>query len=95
MAEEMTDAAKAATTTVIVQNNTSNAIGIASFVFGIISIFIFAPLFVPLAVILGIVAIVKKQLVWGILGIFCAIIGFATSPILLGLLGLVSIGSMQ
>jgi hypothetical protein len=95
MAEEMSEAVKAATATVIVQNNTSNAIGIASFVFGIISIFIFAPLFVPLAVILGIVAIVKKQLVWGILGIFCAIIGFATSPILLGLLGLVSIGSMQ
>ena len=95
MTNETSEAVQAATSTVIVQNNTSNALGIASFVFGVISIFILAPLFVPLAVLLGIIAVIKKQLVWGILGIFCAIIGFATSPILLGLLGLASLGSMQ
>lgn len=89
------EVSKAATTTVIVQNNTSNALGIASFVFGIISIFVLAPLFVPLAVLLGIIAVVKKQLVWGILGLFCALIGFVTSPVLLGGLGLVSISAVQ
>lgn len=95
MAEEISEAAKATTSTIILQNNTSNALGIASFVFGVISIFILAPLFVPLAILLGIIAVIKKQLVWGILGIFCALIGFATSPILLGILGFASLGSMQ
>jgi hypothetical protein len=93
MAEEGDNAAAAST--IIVQNNTSNALGIASFIFGLISIFILAPLFVPLAVLLGIFAVIKKQLVWGILGLFCALIGFITSPILLGLLGLATMGSIQ
>lgn len=79
-------------TTVMVQNNSSNAAGIASFVFGLISIFMLAPLFVPLAVLLGVIAVIKKQLVWGILGLVCALLGFLTSPILLGLIGLGSLG---
>jgi len=96
MPEEASNSAQtAAVTTVIVQNNTSNALGIASFIFGLISIFILSPIFVPLAVILGIIAVIKKQLVWGILGLVCAVIGFMTSPILLGLLGLASLGSIQ
>lgn len=81
------------TMNVIVQNNTSNALGIASFVLGLISIFFLAPIFSPISIILGIIAIVKKQLVWGIIGVICAIIGALTSPILLGLLGLTSIGA--
>lgn len=75
---------------VIVKSDVSNAIGIASFVFGIISIFFLAPLFVPLAVLLGIIAIVKKQLVWGILGLVSAFFGFITSPILMGFFGLMT-----
>lgn len=101
MKEEVEAAAVAATQedsprTVIIQNNTnSNAIGIASFVFGVISIFMLSIIFVPLAVILGIVAIIKKQLLWGGLGLVCATIGFITSPILLGLLGLASVAANQ
>ena len=81
-------------TKIIVQNNMSNALGIASFIFGLISIFFLAPVFVPLALLLGIIAIIKKQLAWGIFGIICSIIGFATSPILLGIFGLVSLGTV-
>ena len=46
-----------------------------------------APLFVPLAVIFAILAIIKKQVAWGVTAIICSIIGFATSPILLGVFG--------
>lgn len=79
--------------TIIVKNETGNALGIASFVFGVLSIFLLAPVFVPLAVLLGIIGVIKKQLVWSILGLVCALIGFITSPILLGIFGLVSIGA--
>lgn len=78
---------------IIIEKNTSNAFGIASFIFGVISIFFLAPIFVPLSLLFGIIAIVSKQLAWGIIGIICAIIGFMTSPILLGLLGLMTITS--
>jgi hypothetical protein len=95
MSEENNVAPQPTVTHVVVQSNPSNALGIASFVFGILSIFILAPLFVPLAMILGIIAVIKKQLLWGILGMVCALAGIATSPIFLGLMGLASIGAMQ
>lgn len=60
------------TTTVIVKHDASNALGIASFIFGLISIFFLSPLFVAIALILGIIAVIKKQLVWGVLGPICA-----------------------
>lgn len=82
------------TTTVILQNNTSNSLGIASFIFGLISIFFLSPVFVPIALILGVIAAIKKQLVWGILGLVCALIGFMTSPILL-LVSLAGMGAGQ
>jgi accessory gene regulator protein AgrB len=78
---------------IIIQNAPNNSLGIASFIFGLISIFILSPIFVPLAVIVGTIAVIKKQYSWGILGLVCAVIGFLTSPILLGLLGLFTFGS--
>ena len=72
-------------------NKPSKPEGLASFILGIISIFYMSPVFVPLAVITGIVALFKKQFLWGILGIFCAFIGFITSPILLATLGLTAL----
>lgn len=68
--------------------------GLASFVLGIISIFFMSPIFVPLAAILGIIAVFKKQFVWGILGLFCALVGFITSPILMGMLVLSSLSGV-
>jgi hypothetical protein len=79
-------------TTIIIKRD-SNALGIASFVFGLISIFILAPVFVPLAIFIGGIAIIKKQFAWGIIGLVCALIGFFTSPILLGLVGMIAIGT--
>lgn len=81
--------------TIIVRNETANAIGIASFILGLISIFFLSPIFVPIAIILGIIAVIKKQLLWGILGLVCALLGFITSPILLGIFGLASIGAQM
>ena len=59
--------------------------------FGIISIFYLSPIFVPLAIVTAILALFKKQFIWGILAIICAIIGFLTSPILLAALGLTAL----
>ncbi len=78
---------------IIVIQNKSNALGIASFVFGLISIFIFSVIFVPLSLIFGILGIIKKQLVWSIVGIIFALIGFATSPMLLGIFGLATVAA--
>ena len=61
--------------------------GIASFVLGVLSIFFMAPLFVPLAIIFGIFGL-KDNMGLSIAGMICALIGFFTSPILLGLVGL-------
>jgi hypothetical protein len=60
-------------------------LGIASFILGLISIFILAPILVPISVCLGIGALFNRQIGWGILGIFLACIGFITSPILMGI----------
>lgn len=81
-------------TTVIIKRDTGNALGIAAFVFGVLSIFFLAPVFVPPALLLGIIAVIKKQLVWGTLGLVCALIGFLTSPILLAIFGLATLGSI-
>ncbi len=77
--------------TIVIVQNKSNALGIASFIFGLISIFILSVLFVPLALIFGILGIIKKQLAWSIAGIILALIGFVTSPMLLGMFGLASV----
>ena len=90
----MTEKAKDSNQTITIVNKTGNAVGIASFIFGLISIFILSPLFVPLAFICGIIGIVKKQLVWSILGLVCALVGFFTSPILMGIFGLASMGAL-
>jgi len=82
-------------TTVIIKHDASNALGIASFIFGLISIFILSPIFVPLAIILGIIAVIKKQLAWGITGLVCAGIGFITSPILLGMFAVLNIAALM
>lgn len=79
--------------TIVVIQNQSNALGIASFIFGLISIFILSVLFVPLALIFGVFGIIKKQIVWSVVGIIFALIGFATSPMLLGMFGLASMAA--
>jgi len=72
-------------------NKPSKPEGLASFILGLISIFFMSPVFVPLAILTGIVALFKRQFLWGILGLICAFIGFITSPILLAALGLTAL----
>ena len=74
----------------------SSAVGIVAFIFGVISIFIFAVVFVPLSLIFALIALLKKQFGWAIGAIICSAIGFATSPVLWGLvagLGLMATSS--
>lgn len=79
--------------TIVVIQNKSNALGIASFIFGLISIFILSVLFVPLSLVFGVLGIIKKQIVWSVVGIIFALIGFATSPMLLGMFGLATVAA--
>jgi hypothetical protein len=83
------------TSTIILKHDATNALGIASFIFGLISIFVLAPIFVPLALVFGTIAVVKKQLAWGISGLICAVVGFITSPILMAFFGLATLGSLE
>nr|VFK12801.1 MAG: hypothetical protein BECKLPF1236B_GA0070989_104018 [Candidatus Kentron sp. LPFa] len=93
MTDKATNTAQQTSSTVIIVDKRGNAAGIASFIFGLLSIFFLAPLFVPLALLLGVIGVIKKQLIWSVLGIVCGIIGFVTSPILLGLFGLAAISA--
>ena len=72
----------------VVVKESSSAIGICALIFAILGIFIFAILFVPLSLILSIIAVVKKQYVWGICAIILNVIAALTSPTLLLALGL-------
>ena len=64
------------TLSTITKGARANAWGIVSFVFGLTGIFILAPIFVPLALFFGVIAVIKRQLVWGALGLLCGAIGF-------------------
>ncbi|HEY9163247.1 MAG TPA: hypothetical protein VIN57_01460 [Magnetovibrio sp.] len=56
--------------------------------FSTISIFAFGPIFAPLGLVLGIIALFIGQVGLGILAIFLAVIGILTSPTLLIMLGM-------
>lgn len=71
--------------TVVVVQTQSSVMGILSIVFSIISFFFFAILFVPLGLIFGIIAVVKKQTGLGITGIILAIISACLSPTFWGM----------
>jgi uncharacterized protein len=71
----------------------SSATGVAAFTFGVISIFAFAPLLVPISLLLAIIGLFTRQYAWSIVAIIAAGIGFITSPILMGLLFIFGTGS--
>ena len=56
--------------------------------FGLLGIFTFAYVFVPLALILSIIALFQKQISYGFIGLLLTVAGFLTSPIMLGIVGL-------
>jgi hypothetical protein len=63
-------------------------LGIFAVGFSTLSIFSFGPLFAPLGLLLGIIALFVGQIGLGILAVFLAIIGMLTSPTILVMLGL-------
>jgi len=56
--------------------------------FALLSIFTFAPIFAPLALIFSIIALFMGQVLWGVSGIGLAVIGIVTSPIFMTLFGI-------
>lgn len=82
-------------TLVVLDQRKGNGVGIACFVFGLLSIFFLSPIFVPIALVLGVIGLIKGQALWSILGLIMSLIGFFTSPILLGILGLATFGAVQ
>lgn len=73
------------------EKNMSPVFGVLGIVFGIISVFMVSILFVPLSVLCSGLALCKRDftnLILGGIGLFLALIGFLTSPILMGLFGL-------
>ena len=62
--------------------------GIFAVVFGVISIFAWSIIFVPLALVLGVICLLRGYIFWGLGAIALAILGFLTSPMLLVMVGL-------
>lgn len=58
----------------------SNAVGICALVFSILGFFFLAILFIPVAIVLSAIALIKKQHVWGICALIICIIAICTSP---------------
>ncbi len=67
-------------TVVVVQNSPSPIMGILSIVFGIVAMFAFAIVFVPLGIIFGAIALYKKQIGLGIAGLVLSLIAAWLSP---------------
>ena len=71
-------------TKIIIVQGPTPTLGIVSFIFGLISIFVFSIILVPLALIFAILSFIKDdQSIWAVVGIICAVIGTVTSPLLL------------
>lgn len=56
--------------------------------FGLLGIFSYGPVFVPLSLICSLVALFMGQVAWAFVGLLLAVVGVLTSPTLLLLLGL-------
>lgn len=78
-------------TKVIVVQQGGMAAGICALVFGILSLFFFAILFVPLSLICSIIAITKKQYTLGVCSIIVCALSFMFSPSLLALFGIMTL----
>ena len=64
------------------------SLGTLGLIIGFVGIFAFSFFLSPLALILGVIAILKKQIISGIFSILFALAGIATSVVLWGLLGM-------
>jgi len=63
-------------------------IGYCAIGFGMAGIFMHSLVFVPLALVCSLAALVVGQIAWGIGGLLLVVVGVLTSPVILALLGL-------
>ncbi|MDH5188905.1 MAG: hypothetical protein OEW37_08115 [Rhodospirillaceae bacterium] len=63
-------------------------VGALGVLFGILAIFSWAIIFVPLALIMGVGALFTGRIGWGIGAIVLAVLGIITSPMIIMMLGL-------
>ncbi len=76
--------------TVIIKEK-SKTFSIFGIVFGLLSVFIMAILFVPLSIIFSLLGLLKRDttnIILGVTGLVLSLIGLMTSPLLMGLIGL-------
>ena len=73
---------------IIQEKRIGSGAGLGSIICGILGIFFYGIVFVPLGLIMGVVAIAKGQVAFGIIGIVLAVIGFFTSPTIWALFGM-------
>ena len=77
---------------VIIIQQASSAVGICAVIFAILGLFFLAIIFVPIALILSISAIVRRQYAWGVCALIITIIAAFLSPtIWIAIAGLLSI----
>lgn len=69
------------------QDDSLPLLGMFAVGFGLLGIFTIGPVFVPLALIFGLIAIFAGQILWGLTALVLALAGFLTSPTLLLFLG--------
>ncbi|OEJ69258.1 hypothetical protein [Magnetovibrio blakemorei] len=74
-------------TTYVMQDDSLPLLGMFAVGFGLLGIFTIGPVFVPLALIFGLIAIFAGQILWGLTALVLALAGFVTSPTLLLFLG--------
>ncbi len=63
-------------------------LGLFAVGFALLSIFTFAPVFVPLGLIFGVIAVLIGQIGLGMGAIFLSVIGIVTSPTLMAVVGI-------
>lgn len=78
---------------IAIERGSGNTIGIASTIFGVVSIFAFAPITVPLSVFFGIVGVMLGQYAWSFVGFTSAFVGLITSPFWIGVLGYLALSN--
>lgn len=73
---------------VIQEKRIGSGAGLGSIICGVLGIFFWGIIFVPLGGIMAIVAIFKRQVALGLIGLVLAVIGFLSSPTIWALFGM-------
>jgi hypothetical protein len=66
----------------------NSLMGLSAIIFGLLGIFTYGVIFVPLGFLFSVLAFFWGQSLWGVVGLFLTIVGLVTSPKLLFLIGI-------